>query len=274
MIRRPGDAVAEGPQVGTRAGSLLERAPATTIRRPAQGEPEAQGSAAPAADSPLVRFAMPVELDPDKPQMAIVLLHDGQGPMGPQAVQTFPFPVSFAVDTRLPDAAEIMAGYRAAGFEVMALIDVPRASGGFDAAAAVQAALGRVNEAVAVMEGTGDGLQGSREISAQIAALLGETGHGLVMLPAGLNTAQQLAARAGVPSVSVFRDFDGEGQDGRTMRRFLDQAAFRARQDEPVVMLGRMRADTVSALLLWGLQDRAAALQLVPISVVLRGSAP
>ena len=56
------------------------------------------------------------------------------------------------------------------------------------------------------------------------------------------------------------------------MRRFLDQAAFKARQEGAVVMMGRLRADTVSALLLWGLQDRATSVAMVPISVVLRES--
>ena len=92
------------------------------------------------------------------------------------------------------------------------------------------------------------------------------------MLPKGLNTGQALALREGVPSATVFRDFDGEGQDPRVMRRFLDQAAFKARQEGPVVMLGRLRADTVSALLLWGLQDRASSVELVPVSAILRES--
>ncbi len=69
--------------------------------------------------------------------------------------------------------------------------------------------------------------------------------------------------------VSILRDFDGEGQDARTKRRFLDGAAFRARQDGSVVMLGRLTPDTLSALLLWSLQDRAASVAMVPVSAVL-----
>ena len=37
-------------------------------------------------------------------------------------------------------------------------------------------------------------------------------------------------------------------------------------------MLGRLRADTVSALLLWGLQNRVSSLVLVPISLGIRVS--
>ena len=53
-------------------------------------------------------------------------------------------------------------------------------------------------------------------------------------------------------------------------RRCLDQAAFRAGQEDGVVMLGRLREETISALMLWALQDRAAQVALVPVSGVLR----
>jgi hypothetical protein len=124
--------------------------------------------------------------------------------------------------------------------------------------------------AVAVMEGAQTGLQSDKPVSDQAAAILVETGHGLVLFPKGLNTAQKLAAQEGVPSATVFRDFDAKGQNASIIRRFLDQAAFKARQEENgVIMLGRMRADTISALLLWGLQDRASSVALAPISALL-----
>jgi hypothetical protein len=130
--------------------------------------------------------------------------------------------------------------------------------------------LGLVPEAVAVMEAPGGGLQSAREVSAQAAAFAAASGHGLVMLPNGLNTAQKLALREGVPALTVFRDIDGEGQGPDLIRRTLDQGEFRARQEGAVIMLGRTRADTISALIQWGLQDRGTQLALVPVSVVLR----
>lgn len=267
VIRRPNsDTDDPGPQIGARAGSLLNRDAVPTNR------PGRDGVAAPQADAdlpPLRRFAIPVNVDPEKPRMAIVLIHDGIGPMTPDALSAFPLPLTIAIDTALPDATALAEAYRSLGFEVMALVDVPDTTQPFDAQAAVQGALAQVPSAVAVMEGVGDGLQGSRAVSGRVAQLMLQTGHGLVMLPNGLNTAQSLAKREGVPSVTVFRDFDGDGQTPRVMRRFLDQAAFRARQKGAVVMLGRMRPDTVSSLLLWGLQDRAAVLELVPVSNVL-----
>jgi len=77
-----------------------------------------------------------------------------------------------------------------------------------------------------------------------------------------------------VPAATLFRDFDAGGQDAAAVRRFLDNAAMRAtQQQEGVIMVGRLRADTISALLLWGLQDRAASVALVPVSAVLRQGA-
>ena len=134
----------------------------------------------------------------------------------------------------------------------------------------MQTWLAAIPQAVAVIEGTGSGLQSSREASAQLAPILMESGHGLVMLPNGLDTAQKLIAREGVPAMTLFREIDGQGQDAAAVRRFLDQGAMRAvQQQESVILLGRVRPDTISALLLWGLQDRAASVALAPVSAVL-----
>ncbi len=81
-----------------------------------------------------------------------------------------------------------------------------------------------------------------------------------------LTTAQKLAAKEGVPSATVFRDFDSKGQTAVVIRRFLDQAAFKAGRDNNVVMIGRLRADTVQALMLWALQDRAETVAIGPVS--------
>lgn len=72
-----------------------------------------------------------------------------------------------------------------------------------------------------------------------------------------------------MPSATVFRDFDSADQTPTVIRRFLDQAAFRAGQEGGVIMMGRLRADTISALILWGLQDRASRVDLAPVSVLL-----
>ncbi|WP_299280574.1 divergent polysaccharide deacetylase family protein [uncultured Tateyamaria sp.] len=266
----PGDAAQPGrPTIGEPAGSLVDRTPEVPTTTDTTAEAEASPSDAP----PIVAFAAPFENPDDKPLMSIVLIDSGVdltgGPVGLAALQTFPYPLSFAVEATLPDAQARMASYRAEGFEVMALMDLPTGATAGDAEVALSAALDAVPEAVAVMEGTGEGMQGSRDASDQITDALLASGHGLVLQSKGLNTAQKLAARDGVPAGLVFRDFDSADQSPTVIRRFLDQAAFRAGQEGGVIMVGRVRPDTISALLLWGLQDRAERVALAPISAVL-----
>ncbi|MFU8776295.1 MAG: divergent polysaccharide deacetylase family protein [Roseovarius sp.] len=247
----------------------------TTNRLPSLGDPAPEVAAVvtepEAAGGALARNRVAFEPPEGKPLMAIILMDDGQSPIGIEALQSFPYPLNFAVDVGWSGAAEAAARYRAAGFEVLAMADLPEGARPEDAEVAMQAWFAQVPQAVAVLEGTGTGLQSSREATAQLAPILKESGHGLVMHPNGLNTAQKLIAREGVPSASLFRDFDGQGQNAGAIRRFLDQAAMRADQQEGgVIMLGRLRADTISALLLWGLQDRATSVALAPVSAVLR----
>ena len=208
----------------------------------------------------------------NKPLMSIVLIDDGSSAIGLDALAAFPYPLSFAVDPTDNGAAEAMRRYRAAGFEVLVLADLPAGASAADTETAMQAILNEVPEAVAVMEGTSDGVQSSRAAAEQLAPILLEGGHGLVLFPKGLDTTGKLIKREGVPTGTVFRDFDGKGQNATVIRRFLDQAAFKAGRDEDgVIMLGRLRAETVSALLIWGLQDRASQVALSPVSAVLTG---
>ncbi|WP_254702990.1 divergent polysaccharide deacteylase family protein [Roseovarius sp. THAF8] len=236
----------------------------------AETEAETAEGATPEDLPRLERYATAFENPENKPLMSIILIDDGTSPIGPAALADFPYPLSFAVDASDANAAETAAKYRAAGMEVLVMVDLPQNASASDAETSMSIYLEAVPEAVAVFEGTGTGLQSSREAAEQLAPILQDSGHGLVMFPNGLNTVQKLIARQGVPSATVFRDFDSNGQSASAVRRFLDQAAFRAGQEEGgVIMVGRLRPDTISALLLWGLQDRAASVALAPVSAVL-----
>lgn len=266
--RSGADAAASGTIGDLAQGVTTGRLPAVTDA-PATAEPEPEPATAPA----LERFAAPFENPEGKPVMAIVLIDDGASPVSFEALADFPYPISYAIDAGWPGAAEAARNYRAAGLEVLALVDLPEGAGARDTEVAMQSYLRAVPPAVAVMEGVGTGLQSSREAAAQLVPILQDAGLGLVLFSEGLDTTRKLIAREGVPVASVFRDFDAEGQNARVIRRFLDQAAFRAAQEEGgVVMVGRLRAETVSALLLWGLQDRAGSVALAPVSAVLKQS--
>jgi polysaccharide deacetylase 2 family uncharacterized protein YibQ len=265
--------------IGTPSITLTDRNTGVTINRltaqEAQTEPVTLLSELPeGSELPVMqRYAQAFENTSEKPLMSIVLIDDGTsvvaGSAGIAALRSFPYPLSFAVDTSLKDAAERMSIYRREGLEVLAMIDLPDGALPSDAEITLGAVLPVMTEAVGVLEGTKGGLQGSRDVSDQVTTILSQTGHGLVTQDNGLNTMPKLARKEGVPAVPVFRDFDSKGQTPQVIRRFLDQAAFKAGQEGAVVMLGRLQPDTVSALLLWGLQDRAGKVALAPISAVL-----
>jgi polysaccharide deacetylase 2 family uncharacterized protein YibQ len=225
-------------------------------------------------DSPFSRYAVPLASATDKPPVAVVLMDDGadlsSDAMGIAALRALPYPVSFAVDALLPDAAQRMRVMRDAGFEVLATVDLPEGAKAQDAEVSLSAAIEAVPEALAVLEGARTGVQTSIDAASHAAAFLAASGHGLVAQNRGLNTVQMLATRAGVPAGVVFRDLDGEEQDPNAILRTLDQAAFRAGQEGGVILLGRLRPETIAALRLWSLEGRADRVSVVPVSRVLK----
>jgi len=254
-----------GPTIGKPVKPLTERGNNSTL--PVANEAETATTETPAVP-PIVQYATAFENPEGRPLLSIILIDDEKS-FGSEALEDFPYPLTFAVNAAASDAPEKMARHRAAGFEVVALLDLPVGSTAQDAEVALSASFDRLPETVAILEGVGSGIQGNRGLSDQVTAIADATGRGLITQSNGLNTVQKLAARAGIPSAIVFRDFDGAGQTASVMRRFLDQAAFRAGQEGAVIMLGRVRPETISALLLWGLQDRAARVSLAPVSAVL-----
>ncbi len=236
--------------------------------------PEADSAVATEAApvSQLERYAAEFENPDAKPLMAIVLIDDGMSKLDLEALKAFPYPLSFAIDTKWPGATKAMRKYRDAGFEVLAMADLPKGAGAADTEVTMAIYLRAVPEAVAVMEGEGEGLQAGRKASAQLAQILAASGLGAVMLPKGLNTAQKLIAREGVPAITVFRDFDAKGESAQTIQRYLDRAVLKAGQEENgVIMVGRLRDVTINALVVWALEDRAARVAMAPVSAVLRG---
>lgn len=255
------------------AGDLKEKFPQhESSRLPSVGGDATAASAPPA--TPFELNSEPFDNDDGRPLMAIVLLDDGAGPLALDTLKEFPYPVSIAVNTLAPQVATRAAAYRDLGYEVLAMVNLPAAAAPADVEVALEAHLAVLPQAVGVMEGDEDGLQGAKPISDQVTQVLLGSGHGLVMFPKGLSTAQKLASREGVPAATIFRDFDGKGQNGSVMRRFLDQAAFKAAQEGGVIMVGRLKEDTIATLLVWGLQDRAGSVALAPVSAVLRAKNP
>jgi hypothetical protein len=229
-------------------------------------------SAAEAPARALDRFAAPFENPSGRPLLGVILIDLGDQGIDRAALATLPFPVTFAIPAGRPDAAAAAAAHRAAGYEVVILAEgLPAGATAADIEVAFGAFLAAVPEAVAVLDAPEGGFQGDRTAAGQVAMILADTGHGLILHDRGLNTAAQLAARAGVPAALVFRDLDRAGENPSTIRRYLDRAVFKAGQEGRVLVLGRTRPETVTAIFSWAMEGRAETVAFAPVSAFLRG---
>jgi polysaccharide deacetylase 2 family uncharacterized protein YibQ len=79
-----------------------------------------------------------------------------------------------------------------------------------------------------------------------------------------------MAERADVPATTLFRLLDDEDQRATVITRFLGRAEFAAAQEGAVIVAGRTRPDTVTALFSWALGDRNEGVAIAPVSAVLQ----
>lgn len=220
--------------------------------------------------APIERFARAFDDAGGKPLFAVVLIDTGTPGLDRAALAALPFPVTFAVDPMAPDAAGAAATYRAAGQEVVMLSSLPPGAVAQDVEVTLSGQAEVLPEAVAVMDPGSGGFQDDRMLAGLVAPVVQGQGRGLLSWDRGLNPAAQIARRSGLPSATIFRDLDAEGEGRETIRRYLDRAAFRAAQEGLVVVAGRTRSETVEALLAWAVEGRAATVALAPLTAVLR----
>ena len=230
-----------------------------------------------AAEAPVLAEAPPVrrfarDFTPEAKPLFVILLHDvGSAGMAREELARLPFPVSFVVDPLATDARDASASYRAAGQEVLTLANgIPEGATAVDLETTF-ATLSRIlPESVAVIDLDIGGFQDQRPLATLVLPVIKGEGRGLVTYDRGLNAADQIARREGVPAAVIFRRLDAEGESKQTIRRYLDRAAFKAAQEGAVVVIGDTRADTVAAILEWTVEGRAATVTLAPATAVLK----
>jgi len=238
------------------------------IRRPASSESQDANVADVTTDA-LTLFGADAGDFGSKPLMSVILIDDGSMSAAAAALAGVPFSITIALDPAMPNATDLMAAYRAAGFEIAVLAKVPEGAVPTDVEVAFESAFSTLPETIAVLDVGDGGLQNDRDVTEQAMEILASQGRGFINASQGLNMAGRAADKAGVPAAVIYRDLDGDDQDARVVRRFVDQAAFRARQDSGVVLVGRVRPDTISALILWGTANQDEQVAVVPVSAVL-----
>jgi polysaccharide deacetylase 2 family uncharacterized protein YibQ len=245
------------------------------IRRPgvAEAEPVAPAAEPDAALSDaapaLIRYGAFFDNAAGLPLMSVILIDDGRMANGVRALADVPFAVTVLLDPSAPGAAERMGAYADAGIEIAALAALPDGGTITDAAVALEGTFSALPRAVALVATEDHPIPSRTDVVGRVMGALSNDGRGLVMPDGGLNSTLRAAEAADVHAAMIYRDLDGNGQDARVIRRFIDQAAFRARQQPGVVLMGRVQPETISALILWGTANRAGQVALAPLSATL-----
>lgn len=181
--------------------------------------------------------------------------------------------MAFALDPARPDSAARAAVFREAGFEVMILASTISADQSPEAVADTLEAAGRaVPEAIGVLDMPDGRIAAERPVLDAVVGHADRTGQALLGVPGGFNELEQSALRADVPAATLFRVLDDEDQRATVITRFLARAEFAAQQDGAVIVVGRARPDTVTALFSWALSGRDQGVAIAPVSEILRRS--
>ena len=178
--------------------------------------------------------------------------------------------MTVVLDPSVQDVVQRMSDYRNAGIEIGVLSALQAGADPADVAVAFEATFNALPESVLMLDMGDGGLQSDRAVTEQAMEGLAATGRGIVYFSKGLNVARSAAEKFNVTAGLIYRDLDSEGQDARVVRRFMDQAAFRARQDGGVILLARLRPDTISAMQLWGAANRLGRSTVAPVSAILK----
>ena len=219
---------------------------------------------------PLQKYARAFENAESKPLFSIILIDTGGADLDRATLAALPFPVTFALDPLATDVALASKIYRDAGQEViMVATGIPAGATASDLEVTFQAHASALPEAIAVMDTEFGSFQADRPLATQVVPILKSQGRGLISWDRGLNVADQVARREGLAATLVFRKLDGKGENKAAVRRALDRAAFKAAQDGRVTVIGQTIPETVTALLEWALDARAASVALAPVSAVL-----
>lgn len=232
---------------------------------------------APAADAELAEGVAPAiqafgtafENADGTPLMSLVLVQTGSDALTQDQLDGLPVSVAMALDASGAGASQLAGAYRSAGREVVLIPSLPQGATPQDVEQALQVNFDAIPEAVALMDASGSSFQSDRAAVQQIVDVVTNSGHGLITFPRGLNTAHQSATRAGVPTGLIFRRLDDGGETQDQIRRTLDRAAFRARQDQAVILVGTTSPATMAAIVEWSTGNRAASVTLAPISAAL-----
>lgn len=222
----------------------------------------------------LMRNKVPFDNPDGKPLFSVILIDTGSSGIERDALLTFTFPVTFAVELGRADAGQASAAFAGGGFEVAALsplgdAKLEAAESSDDLTGLLTGLLGTTKHAVGLVDEPSAGVQQSPELAAQVIETLKASGHGLVTYDVGLNATDQKARHEGVKAATVYRVLDSDHENATRIKRYLDRAALEAGKDGHVVVLGHTYPETVTALFSWAISAKSSTVAIAPLSAAL-----
>lgn len=210
--------------------------------------------------------------NPENRPLMVVLLRDDPAFDGDlSALAGGDLPLTLVIDPADATSAARGAQWRQFGQEVALTTDaLPSSAEGSDHEVTLESLDTGFGVALAFVADDAGAFQGDRARALAAAPAMAARGYGLVTWDRGVNPADQAARRAGVAAARIFREIDAENDPAPAVRRQLDRAVFKAAQDGQVVVMGRLRPETLAALADWAASARAAQVAAAPLSALLQ----
>ncbi|MEO1422468.1 MAG: divergent polysaccharide deacetylase family protein [Pseudomonadota bacterium] len=210
----------------------------------------------------------------DKPLLSVILQDVGEKGIDVSALSGLQFPVTFAVPVDLPDATERAKAYRAAGFEVMAMVpagpmgDLSNLEGSA-LKAQLSSFMTEVPEAIGLIDRVDGDIPRDNRLSRAVIEFVAESGHALLAHQSvGIGGLVDLAQRDEIPAAMVERVLYADA-GGAELISSLDRGALSARTDGTAVVLGTTEATTLTTLFSWVLNNGPRDVDLAPVSAAL-----
>lgn len=265
------------PNIGETGNQATEAAPVvTTAPAPIAVAPqpvdvttnESAPAALPDADSgeAFDVFSVPFAHEPGKPMLAIVFEDTLEASLRP--LFDSGMPLNFAVLGTNIDPS-VSRSFREQGFEVLTLLTPDMAAEG-DLSSNISKYINNVPASIGVIDSMENGVMldtGATQIMIETAAV---NGMGTIAFAgAGDINARNLSRFYSKPFGSIHRVID-ESPEITAIKNALDRATLTAQTSGSAIVYARTRDTTIQALLEWMASSRAARVQIVPISQIMR----
>ena len=215
-----------------------------------------------------------IEFTPDgRPLLAIVLIDVESDGLSQAELLRLPFKSTIALSVNSSNVTFVQDDYWSSGSEIVSLIPEDQANaliasdGDDDAVRSyLELIYQKMPKTLGVVDFPTANIQKQRRVFLPLLSVLAETGHAFFSYAVGINNTGQEAANLGMPSASIARVLDQNGEDTATVQNYLSNAARAADRQGASIVIGRATQSTVNAIRSWMETSNAASVQLAPLS--------